>query len=72
MLTYNKNMPKQKTHKGAKKRFKLTAKGKVKAKRAFLRHILSSKTRRQKRHLRHAAILKDCDAPAIKKLLPYG
>ena len=65
-------MPKMKTNKGARKRFKLTAKGKVKRKRAYLRHILSSKSRRQKRHLRHNAIMADVDAPAIKKLLPYG
>ncbi len=65
-------MPKLKTKKGAKKRFKLTASGKVKRKRAYLRHILSSKTRRQKRHLRGPAIVDAVDAPAIKRMLPYG
>ena len=65
-------MPKQKTHKGARKRFKLTAKGKVKHKRAYLRHILSSKAKGQKRHLRHSAVLNKVDAPGIKRLLPYG
>lgn len=65
-------MPKLKTNRGAKKRFKLTASGKVKRKRAYLRHILSSKTRRQKRGLRHSALVSAADAPAIKRLLPYG
>ena len=65
-------MPKQKTVKGARKRFKLTAKGKVKFKKAYLRHILGSKTRCQKRHLRKSGVLKACDAPGIKRLLPYG
>ena len=65
-------MPKLKTNKGARKRFKLTAKGKVKRKKAYLRHILSTKSRRQKRHLRHGALVADVDAPAIKRLLPYG
>lgn len=65
-------MPKLKTNKGARKRFKLTASGKVKRKRAYLRHILSTKSKRQKRHLRHAAMVAAVDAPAIKKLLPYG
>lgn len=65
-------MPKLKTNRGAKKRFKLTASGKVKRKRAYLRHILSSKTSRQKRHLRRGALVSEADAPAIKRLLPYG
>ncbi|OGQ04721.1 MAG: 50S ribosomal protein L35 [Deltaproteobacteria bacterium RIFCSPLOWO2_01_44_7] len=65
-------MPKLKTNKGARKRFKLTAKGKVKHKRAYLRHILGCKSRRQKRHLRKASILGECDAPSIRRLLPYG
>lgn len=65
-------MPKLKTRRGAKKRFKLTATGKVKRKRAYLRHILSGKTRTQKRHLRSSAILENVDAKGIKRLLPYG
>ncbi|MDO8527797.1 MAG: 50S ribosomal protein L35 [Deltaproteobacteria bacterium] len=65
-------MPKQKTHKGAKKRFKITASGKVKYKKAYLRHIMGSKSRAQKRHLRKGGIVSAADAPGIKRLLPYG
>ena len=43
-------MPKMKTHSGAKKRFKLTAKGKVRARHAITSHILEKKTPKRKRH----------------------
>ena len=65
-------MPKLKTSKGAKKRFKLTASGKVKRRKAYLRHILTSKAKKQKRQLRQSAILETGDANLIKQLLPYG
>lgn len=65
-------MPKLKTNKSARKRFKFTASGKIKRKRANLRHILTSKQKKRKRHLRHSAILKTVDLAAIKQLLPYG
>lgn len=63
---------KQKTHRGAAKRFKITASGKVKRKRAFLRHILTSKTAKQKRKLRKAGLVSDADRRRIRALLPYG
>jgi len=63
-------MPKLKTRRGAAKRFKLTATGKVKRSRGYLRHMLSSKTRKQKRHLRKSAIVHKADERAIKRLLP--
>ena len=63
---------KQKTHRGAAKRFKITASGKVKRKRAFLRHILTSKTAKQKRKLRKAGLVSDADRRRISALLPYG
>ena len=63
---------KQKTHRGAAKRFKITASGKVKRKRSFLRHILTSKTAKQKRKLRKAALVSDSDRRRIRALLPYG
>jgi large subunit ribosomal protein L35 len=44
-------MPKMKTHSSAKKRFKVTGTGKVKRNRARMRHIASTKTKKQKRHL---------------------
>lgn len=62
-------MPKQKTHSGAKKRFSLTGKGKVKFKRAFTRHILTKKSTKLKRSLRGTSILQPQDAEHIKRLL---
>jgi large subunit ribosomal protein L35 len=62
-------MPKMKTHSGAKKRFKLTAKGKVKARHAFTSHILEKKSPKHKRHLGRPVILSDADAPRVKVLL---
>jgi len=62
-------MPKMKTHSGAKKRFKLTAKGKVKARHGNTSHILEKKSPKRKRHLGKPTMLSDHDAPRIKKLL---
>jgi len=45
-------MPKMKTHKGSKKRFKITASGKLKRLQAGKRHLNSGKTGKRKRHLR--------------------
>jgi len=64
-------MPKLKTNRAAAKRFKLTAKGKVKRRRAFLRHINSHKTRKQKRRLGKPALVDKTNEKAIKRLLPY-
>jgi large subunit ribosomal protein L35 len=64
-------MPKIKTHRGAAKRFKVTGTGKIRRRRAYLRHILSSKTSKQKRHLRQPALVADANAKAIKRLIPY-
>jgi large subunit ribosomal protein L35 len=64
-------MPKQKTSRGAAKRFKLTGTGKLKRKKAYLRHILTSKTSKQKRNLRHSAVVDPTNAKAIHRLLPY-
>ena len=62
-------MPKMKSHSGAKKRFKTTAKGKVKARHAFTSHILEHKSPKRKRRLGRPAILSDHDAPRVKTLL---
>jgi large subunit ribosomal protein L35 len=64
-------MPKIKTRRGAAKRFKVTGTGKVRRKHAYLRHILSSKTRKQKRHLRQPTLVAASDVKAIKRLIPY-
>jgi large subunit ribosomal protein L35 len=61
-----------KTHSGAKKRFKLTATGKVKGRHAFTSHILEKKSPKRKRHLGQDAMISDHDAPRIKKLLGVG
>ena len=65
-------MPKLKTKRGAAKRFKITGTGKVKRSRAYMRHILTHKTRKQKRHLGKPAIASPTDEKAIKRMLPYG
>ncbi|HZP42218.1 MAG TPA: 50S ribosomal protein L35 [Candidatus Binatia bacterium] len=64
-------MPKIKTNRAAAKRFKRTAKGKVKRRRAYLRHILSTKTRKQKRRLGKSALVDKTNEKTLKRLLPY-
>jgi large subunit ribosomal protein L35 len=49
-------MPKMKTHKGSKKRFRVTASGKLKRRQAGKKHLLSHKTGKRKRQLREAII----------------
>lgn len=65
-------MPKMKTRKSAAKRYKLTATGKVKYKKQGLRHILTKKSTKRKRSLRHADILSKAETERARKLLPYG
>jgi large subunit ribosomal protein L35 len=65
-------MPKMKTHSGAKKRFKITAGGKVRGRHSFTSHILEKKSPKRKRRLGRPAILDDHDAPRVKKLLRTG
>ena len=64
-------MPKIKTKRGAAKRFSVTKKGKVKRKKQSLRHILTSKTTKQKRRLRKAGYVSKTDEKQIKRLIPY-
>ena len=65
-------MPKMKTHSGAKKRFKVTANGKVHGRHAFSSHILEKKTPKRKRGFRKDAVISDHDVPRIKKMLGVG
>ena len=58
-----------KTKSGAKKRFKLTGTGKVKRKHAFKSHILTKKTKKQKRNLTLATTVSKADEANIKRLL---
>jgi len=64
-------MPKIKSSRGAAKRFTVTGSGKLKRRKAYLRHILTSKTRKQKRQLRGSEIVDPTNARAIARLLPY-
>jgi len=65
-------MPKMKTHSGAKKRFKVTATGKVRGRHAFTSHILEKKSPKHKRDLGRPAAISGHDTPRVKKLLGVG
>lgn len=62
-------MPKMKTKSGAKKRFSLTGSGKIKRKHAYKSHILTKKTKKQKRNLGYFTIVDDADKKNIKRML---
>jgi len=62
-------MPKIKTKSAAKKRFKLTATGKVKRKHAYKSHILTKKTTKQKRGLTHSGLVHPTDMAKVKDML---
>jgi large subunit ribosomal protein L35 len=62
-------MPKMKTHSGAKKRFRLTATGKVRGRSAFSSHILEKKSAKRKRRLGEPATIAKADERRIKILL---
>ncbi len=67
-------MPKMKTHSGAKKRFKLTKKGKVVRGHAYTSHLLNGhgKTSKSKRHARGTTIADKTNVAAVKRMLPYA
>lgn len=62
-------MPKMKSHSGAKKRFKRTAKGHIKRKKAYKSHILTKKSPKRKRQLRKDTLVDQTDKKKIEKLL---
>ncbi|MBX2801198.1 MAG: 50S ribosomal protein L35 [Myxococcales bacterium] len=62
-------MPKMKTHRGAAKRFRKTGSGRIRFKRAYLRHNLSSQQTSTKRKLRKPGYLDPVDQPAVDRLL---
>ena len=62
-------MPKIKTNSGAKKRFALTGTGKIKRKHAFHSHILTKKTKKQKRNLVHTGLVHSDNENSVKELL---
>jgi large subunit ribosomal protein L35 len=65
-------MPKLKTHKGAAKRFRLTATGKIKRGHSHARHILTKKTAKRKRNLDIDVLVSEADERQVKRMLPYG
>ncbi len=62
-------MPKMKVKSGAKKRFSFTGSGKIKRKHAYKSHILTKKTKKQKRNLTHFAIVSSADEAKVKQML---
>jgi large subunit ribosomal protein L35 len=62
-------MPKMKTHSGTKKRFRLTARGKVRGRSAFSSHILEKKSAKRKRRLGRPAVIAPQDSSRVKELL---
>lgn len=64
-------MPKMKSSRGAMKRFKVTASGKVKRSRAGKSHLLSSKSKKRKRRLRQTTLVSASETKTIRKLIPY-
>ena len=62
-------MSKIKTNSGAKKRFTLTGTGKIKRKHAFHSHILTKKTKKQKRNLCHSTLVDTANIRQVKELL---
>jgi large subunit ribosomal protein L35 len=64
-------MPKQKTHKASRKRFRVTASGKLKRSQAGKKHLNSHKTGKRKRHLRKSVVVSKADQPRLNRLVPY-
>ncbi len=65
-------MPKLKTHRGAAKRFRMTATGKIKRGHSHARHILTKKTAKRKRMLDIDVLVSDSDQKRVESMLPYG
>lgn len=65
-------MPKLKTNRGAAKRFKTTGTGKFRRSKAFRSHLLTKKSAKRKRNLRHSGLVDSTNVKGIRKLLPYA
>lgn len=65
-------MPKLKTKSSAKKRFKLTASGKVKSAQAGKRHGMIKRSNKFIRQARGTTVMSDADAKIVKQFMPYG
>ena len=64
-------MPKLKNKSAAKKRFRFTAKGKVRATQSGKQHGMIKRTNKQIRNQRGTTVLSDSDAKIVKKMMPY-
>ncbi len=64
-------MPKIKTNRAAAKRFRVTGSGKIKRNKGYKSHILSTKSKKRKRHLRRAGLVSAVEARNIRQLIPY-
>jgi large subunit ribosomal protein L35 len=64
-------MPKMKTKRGAAKRLKKTASGKLKRHKGWKSHLLEAKPPRRRRHLRQARVVAKADERRLKALVPY-
>ena len=62
-------MPKMKTHRAAAKRFRTTATGKLKRRKAYKSHILAKKSRKRKRGLRQSTLVAASDVKRVKRML---
>jgi large subunit ribosomal protein L35 len=62
-------MPKMKTSRSAAKRFRMTGRGKIRRSQAYARHMLTKKTRKRKRGLRHPALVASVDARRMRRLI---
>ena len=60
-----------KSNRSAAKRFRATGSGKVRRNKAYARHLLSSKNRKQKRHLSKATLVDSANLAGVKRMLPY-
>ena len=65
-------MPKMKSHSGAKKRFKKSATGKLRGRRAYSSHILEKKSPKRKRQMARPVEIAPADAPRVRRLLSGG
>lgn len=65
-------MPKVKSKKSAAKRFKIRPGGSIKRSRAYMRHILTKKTTKRKRHLRGTTTVHDSNKRQVRAMLPYS
>jgi len=64
-------VPKLKTNKSAAKRFRITGSGKLKRTKAYRQHILSTKSKKRKRHLRQSTMVSAAESKNIRLLIPY-